>query len=624
MKKFLLSALFAAALVAPQTMLAQKTYMGYTTAEFNRNKGQGFSTTSKTHGVAIHLSAAKAAELKGARVVGLRFANSTRMLLDMNIFATRKLGDAPLRQTAVSGASTSLKDYMFDSPIEIDGSELFFGYTAKLNNTNMPPLLFDGTSNFAAGVAYGYADGSWIDVSQKGVGAPVLQLVVEGAPELTDVVMKPFSVDGFFKVNNTYSIGAEIFNFGTKPITSLVVTSRLGDEGEKTHTIDGLNILPNSAYNFKLDNIKPTKEGKAEVSLAVSSVNGGADMDATDNVSSASTYFYPEGMKKKILIEKFTGQACGNCPRGDREIEETTKGREEDFVEVCHHTYLNGATADLFAMMESFYVGQFYYNSNNSYAPAAMVNRAPWKEGLSTVVFGDSPQGLTEGLVPGIALQDKTEPYVNVGMVNNYDATTRKGEVTVKVFTYNMPSNAQHSLNVYLTQDGVMGYQSSAGSNYVHNHALRQALTGNFGAAINLKEGEWVEKSYSYELPDTIVSTYSHGKVKAVAENMNIVAFVGDYTGDCLTSVVYNCNSLPLVTNGATAGVGQAPMVDREWAKPIVLNGQVSILGHYNRAEIYDLSGKRVAALVGDTSVPLAKGVYVVRIDGRSTKVLMK
>ena len=55
-----------------------------------------------------------------------------------------------------------------------------------------------------------------------------------------------------------------------------------------------------------------------------------------------------------------------------------------------------------------------------------------------------------------------------------------------------------------------------------------------------------------------------------------------------------------------------------------MLNGQVSILGHYNRAEIYDLSGKRVAALVGDTSVPLAKGVYVVRIDGRSTKVLMK
>ena len=78
------------------------------------------------------------------------------------------------------------------------------------------------------------------------------------------------------------------------------------------------------------------------------------------------------------------------------------------------------------------------------------------------------------------------------------------------------------------------------------------------------------------------------------------------------------------MTNGATAGVGQAPMVDREWAKPIVLNGQVSILGHYSRAEIYDLSGKRVAALVGDTSVPLAKGVYVVRIDGRSTKVLMK
>lgn len=617
MKKFLLPALLACALAMPQVADAQN-YMGYTTAQFVRNNGKGFNSSSNTEGLSIHLPASKAATLKGARVTGLRFACSTRSVSNVQIFATHQLGGDPIVQTAVSGVNTSLNEFKFATPVVIDGSDIYFGFTCT-HSSAMPPLLFDGETNFAQGTAYAYTDEKWVDVSASGYGAPLIQLIVEGAPAVNDVVLKPFSVEGFIKKGVSFPVKAEIFNFGNQPVTSLTVTSKVGTDAAQQRTLTGLNIQPNTSYVVKLDDVVPEQLGLMNVDFAMAD-----DADSSDNAATTSIYVYPQDMKKKILIEKFTGQACGNCPRGDQEISNFVAGREDDFVEVCHHTYTSGGSADIFAMLESFYVGQFYFNSNSSYAPAAMVNRAPWTDGLTTVVFGDGSDGLTGGLTKGVARQNNLEPYVSVGMNNQFDATTGKGEVTVKVYTYHMPSDAAHSLNVYITQDGYTAYQSGGGSNYIHNNILRRCLTGNFGARIDLKEGEWVEKSYTYFIPDTIQSTYANGIVNAEPEKMSLVAFVGDWTADCLTSVTYNVNKMPLTQNGFSTGLADATVTEQPLAKAIVLDGQVSILGDYRRADIYDLAGKRVATLTGNASTALGKGVYVVRIDGRGTKVLVK
>lgn len=626
MKRFLLPSLLAAALLLPATMAAQTTYVGYTTGTVHRNAGKGFSS-GKTQGVALHLTAEKAALLKGAKITGVRFANSTRQVENVKIFCTHELGGTPIVETAISEqTATSMKEFKFSTPVEIDGTELFVGYTMDMQvESGMPPILFDLTSNFGSDIAYGYADGQWVDVSQKGYGAPSLQLIVQNAPQTVDAVLKPFAAKDYFKTGNTYQVKADVFNFGTTPITSLTVKGQMGDDPEQVQTLTGLNIQPNSSYEVTLADVQPATVGLTHMNLAVTAVNGQTDQDASDNTAATKIYVYPQDMKKKILIEKFTGQGCSNCPRGDQQIASFVKDREDDFVEVCHHTYGQAGTYDVFAMLESFYVGQFFFNSNSSYAPAAMVNRAPWKDGLTTVVFGSSASGLTEGLVPGTALQDAQEPYVSVGITNQFDPATRKGEATISVFTYHMPTDSLHTLNVYLTQDGVVAYQAGGGANYVHNNILRQCLTGNWGTRIDLVEGKTVTQSFAYEIPDSIASSYEGKLVKAFPENMHIVAFVGDLTAsDCLSSVVWNVNTLPLTTNGSTTGITDAPVVSKDLAKPIVLDGSVSILGQYGRADIYDLAGKRVATLTGDAAVKLSKGIYVVRIDGRGTKVLVK
>lgn len=633
MKKFFVPALFAAALLAPQTVTAQ-TYVGYTTkhtlsSTADKRNGKGFNTESARQGVAIRLSAAKAATLKGARITGLRLATSSRQLSELRLFVTKDLNGTPLAETAVTEYNGStMTDYALTTPVEIDGSEIYVGYYAQLTNASgIAPCLFETTNDYASGTVWGFTGTKWDDVSASGEGVPTLQLILDNAPaSVVDAVVKPTKQSSFYKVNTPNNVQGEVFNFGTTPITSLKLQTQLGNEPAKISELTGLDIQPNTLYTFDVNGLTASQEGDLNLKFSVLSVNGGADADASDNESNSTFYVYPAGVKRRILLEKFTGQDCSNCPRGDVELHAVTDGHDDDYVVVAHHIYpasTNGLY-DIFAMQESFSLGSWFYNSDQSYAPAAMVNRAPWKSGLTTVVFGQDA-GLTPGLTAGISRQNQQEPYVDVEMDNVYDATTRRGQVTVKVHTYRVPSDAQHALNLYLTQDKCYANQSGAGSNYEHNHALRQVYTGTWGAAIDLVAGQTVEKTYAYEIPDAIESTaQGQGyKLPTDPQNMNLVAFVSDVTNDCLTCVVYNANTIPVTTNGSTTGIQQAQ--HQAVAVPSVTDGgQLSVLGAYRKAEVYNLEGRQVGVLTGDATLQLAKGVYVVRVDGTSSKVLVK
>ena len=624
--------LLAAGLLLPLGATAQ-TYLGYVDDDVTiaKNGGIGFSTSEATYGEAIHVSAAKAASLKGKTISGVRTMLSTSKVHDMKIFLTKQLGGEVVAEASVSLPSRyragNYVDFNFSSPVELDGSEFYIGYQLTLDEANGgKPCLYDNSTDFAEGTSWAYADGSWIDVSRKGYGAPALKFIVNSADATADVVVKPFDTSNFYKASQNYQIAGQLFNFGATPITSVTFTTQMGDDAPVSHELTGLNIQPNTSYNFSIDNVQPANVGVMNLNVNVSSVNGAADADLSDNAQASSIYVYPSDMKKHILIEKFTGQACGNCPRGDVEINSAIKGREDEFVVVAHHTYMSNGAGDAFAVNESFTLGSWFFNSNSSYAPAAMVNRAPYASGVSSVVFG-SGNGLSVGLTPGIALQDKTEPYISVGLNNSFDETTRKGKVDVVVHTYHLPTVAsetlKHTLNLYLTQDGIVAYQSGGGSSYTHSHALRTCITGTWGDVIDLNEGETLTKTYEYEIPEQIESTYSGGKLDAVPANMNLVAFVSDITDSPLTCVVYNCNTLPVTTNGTTAGIAQTA-VATDSAHAFVNGSQLSVSGAYNKAEVYDLSGKQVSVLTGAGTVQLSKGVYVVRVDGRSSKVVVK
>jgi len=589
-----------------------------------RNKGVTFSSDMNM-GMAIRLSQEKAQVLKGDSIKGIRAMFGTKQIADLKIFVTKELGGIPICETAVTGAGTSLKDFLFDTPVEIDGDALYLGYTFTLKSASYKPLMVDYTTDFANGTIYTYANGTWESVAGKNVGGPSVQILLNEVPEFDDLVLKPFSATEYYRGGDNLEVSAELFNFGSTVVNSFEVEVTIGDQAPQTHTVTDVSIEPNAIYNFTIPEINASITGKTDVALKITKVNGRNDADPTDNSSSANICIYPQDMKRKLLVENFTGQACSNCPRGHEEINSVISGNDEDFVIVSHHS---GYYPDSFTMTEDESY-TWFFSSSGTFAPAAMVNRTPYSVSEATCLFGNDGSGLTNDMKTAVALCQATQPYVSVDLQNTFDPDTRLCKVTASVHTYNVPSSQLHTLNVWLTQDGIVANQSGAGNGYSHNHVFRASLTGTWGNEIELKEGETVTYSYEYTLPDSIAATYSGTsytgtKYEAVPENMHWVAFVGDITSSPLTCNVWNANTIAVAEKGSTSAI--APIADNARVPLInVRDGHISLFGGEAQAAVYSVSGQRVATLRSGQSISLPQGVYVVKCAGASAqKIVVK
>lgn len=628
----LLPALAAGLTLSSLPLTAQTTdgvkTIGFTTGKYSRDNGVTFTSGTKI-GFALRLTKEKAALLKGATLEGVRTAFSTKQLSDFKIFVSTTPDGTPLyEQSYAKGYGTKLNDFLFDTPQQLDGSEVYVGCTFTLTNQNYAPLLFDGTSDFAPGLSWALTDKGWADVSSYGLGAPVFQLLVKGAPQFDDLVIKPYDTKAYYRSGKYFSIAPQLYNFGTEPVTSFEVTTTVAGVASAPYQVSGVNILPGETYDFEIPGVNPSTTGLTDVSLHVTKVNGKADADPSDNATAQKICIYPEDMPRRFLLENFTGQTCVNCPRGHEELNAFVKGRENDFIVVSHHA---GYAPDFFTMKEDADYTWFY--PSGTYAPAAMLDRAPYTVAATRVVVGEGNEGLTNPLTSALALREAEQPYVKVGMSNTYDAATRKCAVTVSVYTYNTPSTAEHRLNLWLLQDGVVAPQTGGGNSYVHDHIFRGSMTGSWGEAIELIPGETVTKTFEYTLPESILSSYDEGTITearrtiaTVPAKMSWVAFVGDATNDKTTCRIWNSASLPLAENGSTTGIDEAPVVNASAPAVSTTTGGLRLNVGVTSALVYAPSGALVATLTAaDPAATLPAGVYIVKAgDAAAQRVIVR
>lgn len=606
---------FCALLLTGQTLLNAQNFIGYSNGTVVRKNGVRFGSGT-TQGMAIRIPAEKAGLLKGCRITGVRTAFATTQVSDLKIFVTKDLNAEPLYSEIVSGATTSWKDFRFSSPVTIDGDEFYVGYTFTVLETYRP-LLFDESTDFGHHVAWAYSGGNWEDITGRGYGAPNIRVNLESVPEFSDLIIKPVDAGGYYKEGNAYSFGGQIFNFGTRPVTSFDISCQLGDGEPVVTEVRNVRLASGEAYDFRLPEYNAGESGKLPFKIAVSNINGAGDDDATDNLSVTDTYIYPSWMQKKVLVENFTGQTCGNCPTGHANMKAALAGMEDEFIQVAHHS---GYNPDAFTMNED--ISYMWFYGGSTYAPAAMFNRAPYADGLASVVFATTD---TRSLSSAVKAFREVPPYVSLQLLNRFDEATREGDITVNVHTFVVPSGASHTLNIFLVQDGLAGYQSGAGSAYVHDHVFRGSLTGDWGVTIDLSEGRTTSRTFHYVLPEKIQSSYE-GKTEfeAIPADMSLVAFVSDVAESPLQCVVYNSASIGLTE--ATTGTGS---LSGEPSAHLTVDGcTLSVTGE-GVAEVYTPAGQLVRHIAAGSSERMAPGVYVVRLghaDGTVTarKVVLK
>jgi thiol-disulfide isomerase/thioredoxin len=238
------------------------------------------------------------------------------------------------------------------------------------------------------------------------------------------------------------------------------------------------------------------------------------DETLTDTTYVTDSVFTPQ--PKVVLLEDFTGQLCPNCPSAHVIIEEIIAEHGDAVAAVAHYNYF----ADISAELE--YVTDEAIELGNYLGPVSA-----WPLGaVDRVDFGSGVLILKDLYAASVDAQLTTTPLCNIHLSTEYDAATRKLNVTVGV-KYTADVFTANHLSVMLCENKIIDFQDETSSGeivmYEHNHVLRKMLTLATGNALNEENlmGRVYWKEFSITLPEDWVK-----------ENLDVIAFVHNFETD--------------------------------------------------------------------------------------------
>lgn len=217
---------------------------------------------------------------------------------------------------------------------------------------------------------------------------------------------------------------------------------------------------------------------------------------------------------RNVVLEEFTGIKCGYCPVGHtiaKGIYDANPGRVVIInVHAGSFSVPSGGQPDFrtqYGENLASFAGVTGY-------PQGMVNRVPRT--------GSGPLAMSRDFwsASSTAILNSGNSPVNVGMSSKWTASSRTLNIRVELYFTSALGGAA-KLNVVLLQSGVVGYQASGGDSYIHNHILREMITGQWGEEITqTAQGSKVVKEYSYVLPADFIG------IGCEVENCDVAAFV--------------------------------------------------------------------------------------------------
>ena len=182
-------------------------------------------------------------------------------------------------------------------------------------------------------------------------------------------------------------------------------------------------------------------------------------------------------IKRRILIEEFTGQICTACPDGAREIERLVAIYGDQLIPVSVHAGAfahNGPDANEFTTtvgddldgtfgIQSWPIGLVSRVNN-----ADKYDRFQWEPEINSI--------------------KDDSPIADVTITNSYNTATRNVSIQVDTeWLENGGSGVNYKLQVYVIEDHIIAYQLDNGTDvadYDHRHVLRGAVNTSWGTPI--------------------------------------------------------------------------------------------------------------------------------------------
>lgn len=539
----------------------------------------------------------------------------------------------------------------FDEPYKIDTKNFdgllpYYDFTPSNMSADAGyPIASSGTwAGTCGALAYGDVDGkhdqstwAWQPIYLGTDGSNLMiQLIIEkedGNFIIHDLVMDKIAMSPFVKNDTKTGVAFTCHNDGRDNITNVKFGIEVDGEKmgtftyDKTTAGDAFREITNADYSnipVRLPIDKDWTIGEHEVTVYPVLVEGKEPAgDLTNDKLTTKFKVYKDNFDRtKNLVEFYACQMSKYTYFADQVLTKTAEAREDDDLAIVsihgesQQVNKDGSVetlTDIFTVPEANKLAYystpsdgsgafnryFYDNDVINYEKALTVNMAAQDA---------SDQDNVVSMLNTIINESATyyPSFSTVGIDSKLDDAT--GKLTIKVMGklingYQKLIGDDARLTVYLTEDKVIGKQSTGGTTtkprFTHNHVLRKIVTGTLGDALQTN-GNSYENDYEVELDDAWKS-----------QNMHIIAFVSrpmtEKEVDGKTALASAMNDL-WVDNTNMVVVGDSD-----------LTGISNVINWNDVKEVgrYTIDGQKLNA-------PM-KGINLVKLsNGKTIKVIVK
>ena len=243
-------------------------------------------------------------------------------------------------------------------------------------------------------------------------------------------------------------------------------------------------------------------------------------MSACSHIDESDRLIYvkPADVKRRVLLEDFTGQRCVNCPKASDEIKALQEQYGEDHVIAVgiHSGPLGFYTKGDYLGLSTEVGDEYYDHWALEYQPVGLIDRG------APLEYTAWNARIREEL-------EKTAPVeIDIELHQN------DNQLTVRAEVMGIDGTTSGKLQLWLTEDGITAFQmmpdGTRNMEYIHRHVFRAAINGTWGESVRVAEGETITtKDYLFTIPEGWN-----------ADRLSVVAFVYNDQGVLQAKILHN------------------------------------------------------------------------------------
>lgn len=576
---------------------------------------------------AMYIPAQEAAKLKGNNVtavsvfVGYDTETYANSIPTAKVWLTYDLDEAPFSESEgpLGSEMTSYYSVNLDNPYTIVGDKGFYvGYTVVCPNKKQSPVIFDFNDHDNDwGGWYRVDDGEWTNQTES-YGFALIKCTLQGQSLPQNAVgVYNSNIWGFVYPGRSVENDIQFINMGAAPVKSVTLEVKTGDTApvRGSMAVEG-EILFNDLFRLYVDAVVTTQGNNVPVTVTVIEVNGQPNECADNSVTNYVLCLEQgSGFNRNVVMEQGTGLNQGGSPLGivSNQTMGKTYGTDKSFIPVMIHMYDN---------LSAEGYDPFFTTYLCTSIPSIIPNRLRQ--------FRNSRAGLEEmeyifetvGAMPAFAKmdakvnQDDSDPSILNITTNTSFLSDCEGEWRLSYVLRRDHVGPASQANFYSKdyefclgeEMGGFEHDPNPCDIYLDNvGVLNEAYDGIEGTVPkSVKAGQEYEYTYKLHVDD-------------------------DTKIDSTTVLVYLINSLNGVIEQAVAvpysdfnGVNVDNVSTNPAVEILSNDGVISVSGNYSDAEVYSIAGIKVADLSSDVNVAVASGLYIVTVDGKAHKILVK